>query len=328
MHEQLYQPFRRLNFSKDRCFLSGAKLTSTEENLNVFAPWLIAKFNLDERPFKLLDESYLSYSDIKYPCSVDTAEVLEKLEDRIETAFSKGYEEVILLAELHLFQWIGKTMYGVILKEIQTAIKQQSITGEAFQMSQGLIHKFEMLHNMLQSLIRLISFDGFKPWSIFICKVDNAEQEFSYRDEINTLTFSLRMQDFGIIMCLQDNGANEKYQEDIWDKIKTKTLHPVQFEEFCGKVFYAAYLFNRLPEYHVLPTTDQIFIEAMPLKGMTSKPVFDVWQNKTYGQVLESFWKKWGFVLLEIIKDPENPMSFLFDTDGNFKPAKSIDLIK
>ncbi len=64
----------------------------------------------------------------------------------------------------------------------------------------------------------------------------------------------------------------------------------------------------------------------MPLRGMSSKPLFDFWQTKTYGQVLENFWKKWGFVLLEIIKNPENPMSFLLDSGGNFISAEKIEL--
>lgn len=181
---------------------------------------------------------------------------------------------------------------------------------------------------MLQSVIKPVELDSFKPWSIFISKVENADNEFAYRDEINTLTFSLRMQDFGLIVCLQDNGANKKYHEDVWAKLEGKTLHPIQFEELCGKVFYSAYLFNRLPEYHIIPTAEQIFIEAMPLRGMTSKPVFDEWQNKTYGQVLENFWKKWGFLLLEIIKDPNQPMSFLFNKEGEFNDPENISLEK
>ncbi len=64
----------------------------------------------------------------------------------------------------------------------------------------------------------------------------------------------------------------------------------------------------------------------MPLRGMSTKPLFDHWVNKIYGQVLESFWKQWGYVLLEIIKDPENPMSFLFDADGNFTNAATTAL--
>jgi hypothetical protein len=156
-------------------------------------------------------------------------------------------------------------------------------------------------------------------------KVDNAEEEFGYRDEINTLTFALRINDFGLIICFQDNGANRNYHREILAKVEGETLHPIQFEEISARVFYSAYLFNRLPEYTVMPVNDEVYIEAMPLRGMTGKPLFDFWQPKTYGQVLESFWKNWGFLLLEIIKDPENPMSFLLDEDGNFKPAASIE---
>jgi hypothetical protein len=75
-----------------------------------------------------------------------------------------------------------------------------------------------------------------------------------------------------------------------------------------------------------MPVSDDTFVEAMPLRGISSKPLFDFWQNKTYGQVLENFWKKWGFLLLEIIKDPENPISFLLDTDGNFINETTIAL--
>ncbi|HTH81337.1 MAG TPA: hypothetical protein VL490_00290, partial [Mucilaginibacter sp.] len=156
--------------------------------------------------------------------------------------------------------------------------------------------------------------------------VDNNEREFGYRDEINTLTFSLRIKDFGLIICFQDNGANRQYHRETLEKISDQVLHPIQYEEFSGRVFYSAYLFNRLPEYNILPVGDEIFIEAMPLRGMSSKPLFDSWLNKIYGQVLESFWKNWGFLLLEIIKNPEQPMSFLFNADGDFINADAIEL--
>ena len=59
---------------------------------------------------------------------------------------------------------------------------------------------------------------------------------------------------------------------------------------------------------------------------MNAKPIFDDWQFKIYGQVVENFWKRWGFLLLEIIKNPEKPVSYLLDDDGEFRPADSIDL--
>lgn len=325
MPTKLYHPFQKMRFDDDHCFLSGEKINSGK-TLNIFADWLCKAYQLDEKPFKMLDESFLTYADIKIPCSENVKQEFESLENQIQEAFEKGYDAVKNLDEKLIFLWVAKMVYGIIFKEIQAAIKQQNAFAEGFNISQSLIHKFGTLHTMLQSLIKPIVFEDFKPFSIFICKVNNAEEEFAYRDEINTLTFSLRMKDFGLLVNLQDNGANKRYHEEVWQKIEGKTLHPIQFEELCGRVFYSAYLFNRLPEYHVIPTEEAIFIEAMPLQGMNAKPIFDDWHFKTYGQVLENFWKRWGFLLLEIIKNPEQPMSFLFDEEGTFKPAESIAL--
>jgi hypothetical protein len=325
MQSKLYQPFKKMQFDDEHCFLSGEKIIN-KNKLSIFADWLSKTYHLKDMPFKMLDESMKTYADIKVPCIEETANHLNKLEDKIQKAFEIGYHEVIKLDPDSVFLWVAKTVYGVIFNEIQSAIKQQNSFAEGFNMSQGLIHKFSMLQTMLQKVNQPIAFENFKPYSLFITKVNNVENEFAYRDEINTLTFSLRMKDFGILINLQDNGANKLYHEEVWEKIKGKTLHPIQFEELCAKVFYSAYLFNRLPEYHIIPTDEQIFIEAMPLRGMNNKPIFDEWQFRTYGQVVENFWKPWGFLLLEIIKKPEQPMSFLFDINGNFVLAGEIGL--
>lgn len=326
MSAKLYHPFKKMTFDNSHCFLSGELLPKEQPFLPVFANWLTESYQLKDMPFKMLDESMLSYADIVLPCGDAAREQLADLENTIQTAFEKGYEAVKNLEEDLLFLWVAKTVYGVIFKEIQVAVKQQNTYAEGFNMSQGLIHKFGMLHTMLQKLNQPVVFEDFKPYSLFVCEVKNDENEFAYRDEINTLSFSLRIKDFGILMSLQDNGANKKYHEELWDKIEGQQLHPIQFEELCAKLFYSAYLFNRLPEYHTIPTDDQIFIEAMPLQGMNAKPIFDDWQFKIYGQVVENFWKRWGFLLLEIIKNPEKPVSYLLDDSGEFRAADSIDL--
>jgi hypothetical protein len=64
----------------------------------------------------------------------------------------------------------------------------------------------------------------------------------------------------------------------------------------------------------------------MPLADMSMKPIFDHWQNKTYGQVLENFWKPWGLTLFEIIKNPEHPISFLVDETGAFNAEVAMPL--
>jgi hypothetical protein len=317
MPVQIYHPFEKSNFSNSTCFLSGEKLSSEEEKIQVFPQWLMSRYGLEDKPFKLLDESMATYKDLKLPCAAQVNEqFLEPLEAEISAAFETGYKAIKELDELKLFQWAGKLLYGIIFNELQSGIRQQHAQGEEFNIS----------HLMLQSINQPVFFEDFKPFSLFLFKVENNEQEFGYRDEINTLTFALRIRDFGLVICLQDNGANRFYHREVLEKIEGKTLHPIQFEEFSGRVFYSAYLFNRLPEYNILELGDELFIESMPLRGIRSKPLFDNWNNKTYGQVLESFWKNWGFLLLEIIKNPEEPMSFLFDANGQFMNANSIEL--
>ncbi|RCH55011.1 hypothetical protein DJ568_11100 [Mucilaginibacter hurinus] len=327
MPAQLYTPFTSFNFGNRNCFLTGRRLSTEEEKIQVFPQWLMSRYSLQDKPFKLLDESMATYKDLKIPCDAAVnEEYVEPLEKEIAAAFERGYEGVEQLDELKLFQWAGKLLYGIIFNEIQAGIKQQHAQGEEFNMSQAIIHKFSNLHLMLQSINQPVIFDGFKPFSLCLFRVNNAEDIFGYRDEINTLTFSLRIKDFGIIICLQDNGVNQRYHKEILEKVQGHTLHPIQFEELNARFFYSAYLFNRLPEYSILPVNDDIYVEAMPLQGISSKPLFDHWVNKTYGQVLENFWKNWGFLLLEIIKDPENPMSFLTDAKGEFIPADKIQL--
>ncbi len=325
MAKQLYKPFDTLNFSKQHCFLSGEKLQSPDEEISVFPVWLMQEYKLADQPFKLLDETMSTYKDMKLPCSNQSYELgIEPLEEEIRSAFLKGYDAVAALPQIRLFQWIGKMVYGILFNEILIGIRQQKAINEEFVFSQSLIHKFSNLHIMLQSIIRPMEFEGNLPWTIKVFKTDAKQDLFNYRDEINTLTFSLGMKDFGIIACLQDNGTNGLYHREILEKINQQPLHPIQFEEVCGKFFYSNYLFNRLPEYTIMPTEETIYIEAMPLRGMSNKPLFDAWQNKVYGQVLENFWKPWGLVLFEIIKNPEHPLSFLLDQDESFRPSDSV----
>lgn len=324
----LYNPFNDFRFDNNICFLSGQPLQSADERIQVFPHWLMRKFDLEDKPFKLLDESFLTYKGLQLPCAAAVAEQITQLDEKVEAAFGRGYGAVKELGDLAVFQWVTKTVYGVVFNEVQAGIRQQVRNGEPMNFSQVLAHKFRNLHLMLQSLIVPMQFDGAAPFTIVISPVDNSEQTFSYRDEINTLVYSLRMNDFGIIVCLQDNGTNGIYHTEWLEKIKGQVLHPIQFEELCARFFYSAYLFNRLPEYTVLPTDEMVYVEPMPLTDMSMKPIFDQWQVKTYGQVLENFWKPWGYTLFEIVKDPENPMSFLLDKTGNPIASRAVTLPK
>jgi len=322
----IYNPFRDFRFADDACFLTGHPLSSRGERITVFPTWLMQRFGLKDKPFRLLDESIRTYGQLTLPCASSVAERIAALDREVEAAFSAGYTRVREMDPLTLFQWVGRTVYGVVFNEIQAGMRQQQLSGEPMNFSQVLRHKFTNLHLMLQSLIVPMQFDGAIPFTVVVQPVDNPEGTFRYRDEINTLVYSLRINDFGLIVCLQDNGANGIYHADTLKLSDGQPLHPIQFEELCARFFYSAYLFNRLPEYTVLPTDEAVYVEPMPLTGMQLKPIFDQWQVRTYGQVLENFWKPWGYTLFEIIQDPENPMTFLTDGRGTFRPGSSIPL--
>lgn len=324
METKLYNPFLHFKFDNSTCFLTGKALQSGDEQIQVFPTWMMRAFDLEDKPFKMLDESFSTYKKLQLPCSVEVANAIEALDRRVEYAVEQGYEAVAALEQEVLFQWIGKILYGVVFNEIQAGIRQAVMTGEEMNFSQALVQKFRNLHAMLQSLILPMEFEHKNPFTIEVFHVDNADDTFLYRDEINTLIFSLRMKNFGLIATLQDNGTNAIYHEDALSLSKGQKLHPIQFEEIGAKYFYTAYLFNRLPEYTYMEVGDRIFVEPMPLNDWTMKPIFDNWQAKTYGQVLENFWKPWGYSLFEIIKDPEQPMSFLTDERGQFR--KNITL--
>ena len=326
MATKLYNPFLDFHFDNKTCFLTGKALDSDKDHIQVFPEWMMDSFELADKPFKMLDESMTTYGQLQLPCTPEVAEKFHALEARNQEAAQKGYEGMKAIPQLELFQWIGKMLYGVVFNEIQVGIRQSFLSGEQMNFSQALVQKFKNLHAMLQSILVPVEFEHKNPFTIEVFAVDNAENTFMYRDEINTLIYSLRMGDFGLIATLQDNGTHAIYHEEVLEKVKGRTLHPIQFEEICARYFYSAYLFNRLPEYTYMEVPEKVFVEPMPLNDWTMKPIFDNWQVKTYGQVLENFWKPWGFTLFEIIKNPDSPMSFIQDADGNFK--SSIDLPK
>ncbi len=309
MKEPLYNPFTTFDFNYRKCFLSGQTADNT---FQVLPQWLLELAGLTgEHQIKLLDEGIHSYGDLKIPINTEfVGGSLNSLEFSLEEAFNGGYETVSRLSEDVLFNWLGKFLFGLIYIEMYNGIKQRVLSADGMNMGQGLMHKFGNLQAMLQRIFRPVEFENFKPFSIVVMELENLDTPFSFKDEINTMTFSLKFKNFGIVACLQDNGVNEKYHSDLLNEIKGKKISEQQFEELCARFYYSAYLFNRLPEYNIMQVQEEIYIEAMPLKGMFNKPIFDEWQHKTYAQVLENFWKPWGHLLFEITKNPNAPMSY------------------
>ena len=309
---RLYDPFENLHFSTQTCFLTGQNLHSTEEQISVFPEWILDRYSLRDKTFKMLEGSSLQYQDMKIHCFAGVIKnALNPLEEEIEKAFTVGYEEVIKVPEERLFQWMAKLVYGVLYNDMSIEERKSTIKGKEFILSRFLQERFKKLHLMLQSLVVPMDFKGTKPWSIRVVKIKYSKDVFNYKDETTNLNFSLGMNDFGIVACLQDNSAVGINQQEMTDKISDKTLHPIQFEELCARFIYANYLLNSYAEYNIQSTEEKVIVESIPLTGTANKSLFGPWDDNMFGQVLADYWKPWGITMDQIITFPNSPISFL-----------------
>lgn len=321
----LYNPFEKMTFGPEECFLTGQPLSSDAEQISVFPEWILNRYELHNKTFTMLgDGNIVKYSELKLPCAASVIKTaIDPLEKEIETAFSAGYDEVKNVPEERLFQWMSKLVYGILFHDFNNAIRYQVRRGERFTLSDFLKNKFTNLHLMLQSLTTPITFNE-NPWTIEVVKIRYSKDVFNYKDETNNLNFSLGMNGFGIVACLQDNGENKKFHKGLMEKISDKILHPVQFEELCGRFIYSNYLLQRYPEYKVNAVEEKISIEALPFTG---KKLFNPWDDEMYGQVLANYWKPWGLTMNDIVTFPNPPISFLIsDYSDELIEADAISL--
>jgi len=309
---QLYNPFEEMHFDLQTCFLTGQSLHADAEPVSVFPEWVLNRYNLSDNTFKMLDEgASVQYKNLKVPYAKDVIEKMGALEEEIEKAFCAGYDEVIKIPEERLFQWMAKLMTGVLFEDLRITQKKLARHGEALRLSGFLKARFQKLHWMLQSLVVPMEFNGLKPWTIRVFRVKYSKDVFHYKDETNNLNFSLGMNDFGIVACLQDNGEVGKKQDELTNRIGDKLLHPIQFEELCARFIYSNYLLTSYATYNVSLDEEKVTVESIPLTTKDTSPLFDQWDDNMYGQVLANYWKPWGLTMKEIIIFPNPPISFI-----------------
>lgn len=326
----LFNPFETLHFEPLTCFLTGSDLESADEQICIFPGWVLDRFSLRDKRFKMMDQvTRIRYEDLKLPCSREVKKAFENLDEEIEKAFDSGYDVVKKIPEERLFLWMARFVYGVLYNDITLEIQRSAKRpgSQGFQLSQLLREKFGKFHLMLQSLIVPMEFKGLKPWSIEVVKLKYSKDTFNYKDEPTNLNFSLGMNGFGIVACLQDNGAVADKQQEIIDKIGDKILHPIQFEELCARFLYSNYLLKKRPQYNIEATDEKIIIESLPLAESLDAPLFDEWNDDMFAQVLAGYWEPWGFEKKTIYTFPDSPLSFLEnDYTHQFIEPESVSL--
>ncbi len=172
-----------------------------------------------------------------------------------------------------------------------------------------------------------MEFKGVKPWSIAVVRVKYSQDVFNYKDEPTNLNFSLGMNGFGIIACLQDNGAVVKKENNILEKIGEKILHPIQFEELSAQFLYSNYLLKNRGKTNIEVEKNKVVFESFPIAETSVTPIFGAWDDDMFAQVLAGYWEPWGFEKKTIFNFPNSPVSFLEnDVTYEFIEPESVEL--
>lgn len=328
MQQPPFNPFENLTFHPDICFLTGKKLADSQKfTVPVFPKWLIERYHLENASLTMLEWNKMKYADMLLPASEEVAKSIEALDTVTQKAFEQGYEAVIELPELTIFQWMARVMYGVLYQDFTYSISRRAAKGSDFQVSRLMEHKLKNLLFMLQSLIRPVVFEGFTPWSMKCYRVNISKDILNYKDETHKLNFCLGMNGFSIAACLQDNGEVAKFNEDVLKAVGDATLHPAQFEELYGRFMYTNYLLRELPDYPMTEKEEGTLVFHLPEHPNKDLPKIATWQDEIFAQVLANMWEPWGIPLKQIYTFPNSPISYLVNEfTHKFIPAKEIKL--
>ncbi len=311
-----YNPFEKMSFSDNICFLTGEELEAGHKSyVQVFPFWLLERYGMEHSVITMLGGFRIKYKDMMLPASKKVAEAINELDAVTQKAFENGYEAVKQLSEQTIFQWMARVMYGVIYQEVKSDAEEYQTEGRQLNMSEVMLQKLKNLHLMLQSLVRPIRFEGFTPWSMKCNPVRISKDILNYKDETRKLNFCLNMNGFGIVACMQDNGFVSDYYKKELQTIGDHTLHPVQFEELYGKFIYVNYLLRESKDYEFTEDPDGTLVFHLPKESDEDAklPKLAPWSDDTYAQLLANLWQPWGFTQPMVYTFPNSPLSFLIN---------------
>lgn len=309
MGGKLFHFFKHPEF--DKCFFTGAPVKA-EERISVFPDWILDRYDLREQWLGMLNWNRVKYGELYVPCSSKARERVDELESTVQNAFEAGYRKVEELNDDLIFLWMSKIILGILFHDISYSIDLSAKRNKKYTLSPLLTQKYSNLHYQLQSLVSPVRWTV-KPYSLVKAKLNYSKDIFNFRDETNNLNFSLGMNGFGLVACLQDFEVNRAYHQTIVEQIVGVELHAIQFEELCARFIYSNYLLN---EHSGWKLTD-VGGEIVMVPADTQKPDFKPWDDTMYASVLPTYWAPWNIDPKEIYTFPDSPLSFLIDETTN-----------
>ncbi|MCL7747045.1 hypothetical protein [Halalkalibacter alkaliphilus] len=316
-----YDPFERMRFTYDVCFLCGTSLNDANNSEeHVFPKWLLDNYNLWDEKITLLNGTKIPYRLLKIPCCTEcNNNNLSYVENTIKRGLDEGYKSFSQLDKKVVFQWISKVFYGLIFKELSLA-HDRSNPSIGTITTPELLEEYKMTHTFLQSVRYPTEFKEFQPWSIHILEGQESENQkiFNYVDGLNTLTFSINLGKVIIIAHLQDNGIHQVEKEDYFNKLQGSKLHNIQFLEIATKSAYSNYLLRHSPNYMLQIPNDEN--EPLRIYSLSKSYYFDEWDEFEYAKIFHHYLSQFYEIDFESVYSVKNQkcVSFIRNEDGSF----------
>lgn len=315
---QLFDAVGEQRIGTSFCFLCGIDLTShNRSDEHVFPKWLLHHCSIWKHNINLLNGTSIPYRQLTIPaCKPCNSQHLARVEQGIRSASMRGPSGLARISQKRLFLWLGKILYGLLYKE-GLLLSDRSNPKAGPILAPDDLQTFRMHHWFLQAARLPLRFVQFFPASIFVFRLKsptNSSERFWFRDAPGALALCMRIDNIGILASLQDGGAQRSLHGDYLNRIRRMTLDTLQFGEVTAQFFYKASLFNRTPKYLILENARTLDVVQMPLQGMSSKPVFDEWDQRAYAAVLADFT---GAPFSLIYRPPDRVMTWLRQTSGS-----------
>jgi hypothetical protein len=279
-------PGDTLVYGRDECFLCGAPLTPVTRTWeHVFPQWILREFDVWEARLTLLNGTDIPYSQLKIPCCLAcNGGLLATIERTVATAYRSGIAGFRALGEETLFLWLGKILYGLLVRELHLPADRRDPEAGMIVEPDDL-QQFQMHHYLLQGAVRRVRWGTF-PASIFLFDTktsDDAHANFDFSDGPHGPFLSLRIGGVGIFAVLQDWGA----ARNTLELTPPQSLAPVQFRELSAFMRYYAYRFKRTPTILVgKPADGPAEVTCLPLGGLSGGPLYDPFEPEAFAAVL------------------------------------------
>lgn len=312
--EEQHSLFENMRLDDHHCFLCGCDMGEHSTVEHVFPKWLQNKYDLWNKTTELLNETKIEYRNLTIPCCFTcNNEDLSKLEGEIKRAAENGYEAVLALDGLKLYQWAAKLYYGLLRKELTLKYDRSDLNSSNILADTDFKH-FEMLHLIMQSIRRPIEFPSGKPFSVLVANMHNPKglSEFDFRDNLLGHVIKVQLGEVGFIVSFEDAAINEDSYGNYLRAVNGRKLHRLQFDELFARIVYQNSLMDSQLRFFLAIPQDESLPVSINMLGRIDLAEFN---QKDLAVYLWEFCKHWfndnGITWDDVFKPPNLVVSWM-----------------